>query len=48
MEIGQAIDYVVEYNELHKIGKSDKGKGKEKEEPIRRQATQADWDAFWG
>lgn len=48
LELGQAVDYVIEYNEINtpddKPGKTKKSK----EEPIKRKATQADWDAFWG
>lgn len=46
MELGQVVDYVFEYNDLHKIG-TEKDKPK-KEPPKKRKATQADWDAFWG
>lgn len=45
MELGQAIDYVIEYNELHKLNTGQKTKD---ERPAVRKATQADWDAFWG
>lgn len=43
MELGQVIDFIIEYNEVHEVG--DK---KEKKKPTRRKATQADWDAFLG
>ena len=46
MEIGQVVDYVFEYNELH--GYDEGPETKEKEKPNIRKATQADWDAFWG
>lgn len=51
MEIGQIIDYVEEYNRMHRLNKRDgsgKNKKKEKEPDTRREATQADWDAFLG
>lgn len=41
MEIGQVVDYCIEYNEFEKI--NDK---KESAKPTVRQATQADWDAL--
>ena len=47
MEIGQVIDYVYEYNDLHDF-KEKPAKGKEKPAPTKRKATQADWDNFWG
>ena len=46
LELGQAVDYVIEYNDLHKL--SGKEADPKREEPSVRQATQADWDAFWG
>lgn len=52
MEIGQIIDYVEEYNRMHKLNErsgSGKNKNKKEKEPdTRREATQADWDAFLG
>lgn len=49
MELGQVIDYIMEYNEIHDDKKSGGGKNAPaKEEPKRRAATQADIDAFWG
>lgn len=41
MEIGQIVDYCIEFNEAHGIGK-------QKQEDANRAATQADWDLFWG
>ena len=41
MEIGQIVDLVVEWNEMHDTEKKAGGSG-------GREATQADWDAFWG
>lgn len=51
MELGQLVDYVIEYNELHDLGSADPGKTGKAEKntpPKKRKATQADWDAFWG
>lgn len=42
MDIGQIVDYCIEFNQAHEI------KDKAKEKPKRRKATQADWDAFFG
>lgn len=42
MTPGQLVDYVVEWNNIHDT--SDE----ENEEPKKRRATQADWDAFFG
>lgn len=50
MELGQVVDFVLEYNDLHddkSKGRLEKGRPK-KETPTKRKATQADWDAFWG
>ena len=47
MELGQVIDFVYDYNDLHKLG-TGRSKANTKEEPQIRTATQADWDAFWG
>lgn len=51
MEIGQVIDFVEEYNRMHKLNTKSSGKNKnkkEKEPDTVRVATQADWDAFLG
>ena len=42
MELGQILDYFIEYNRVHSI------KDEEEEKPKKRKATQADWDAFLG
>lgn len=42
MDIGQIVDYCIEFNEAHEI-KDEKQKA-----DTRRAATQADWDAFFG
>lgn len=50
IELGQAVDYVIEYNDLHEshgAGKTKNGSDAPGRPQIRR-ATQADWDAFWG
>ena len=50
MELGQLVDYTIEYNNMHEIKEgpsSDYGRP-QIEEPKRRKATQADIDAFWG
>ena len=50
IELGQAVDYVIEYNDLHDpcdAGPS-RGGSDAPERPQVRKATQADWDAFWG
>lgn len=39
MEIGQLVDYCIEYNEANEP---------DKPKDTIRDATQADWDAFWG
>ena len=47
MELGQLVDYVVEWNNIHEEeGEAGSGSGKEKVN--KRKATQADWDAFLG
>lgn len=43
MTLGEIVDYIVEYNETHKIDTNGTGG----DEPARN-ATQADWDAFFG
>lgn len=50
MELGQVVDFVMEYNDLHDPKSTERqGKGAPKKEaPTKRKATQADWDAFWG
>ena len=41
MEIGQIVDFCIEYNKMN-------GAEEEKPKPKKRKATQADWDAFFG
>ena len=41
MEIGQIVDFVLEWNDIHDPEKAGQSAG-------GRDATQADWDAFWG
>ena len=47
LELGQVVDYVIEYNDLHNHS-SGTGSKTKTERPTVRKATQADWDAFWG
>lgn len=42
MEVGQVVDYVIEWNRVHETDEE-----KEKKKPKVRKATQADWDAFF-
>lgn len=44
MEVGQIVDFCVEWN---KANQSDVQETKETK-PKKRKATQADWDAFFG
>lgn len=46
MDIGQIVDYIIEYNEAHGIDADENDKATSK--PTRRKATQADWDSFFG
>lgn len=46
MEIGQLVDFVIEYNRVHGIGEGEADPGKERS--ITRKATAADWDNMWG
>lgn len=43
MEVGQVVDYVIEWNRVHDQGDDEK----EKKKPKVRKATQADWNAFF-
>ena len=45
MEIGHVVDFIYEYNRIHGEGEEDAEKDNK---PKRRDATQADIDAFWG
>ena len=45
MELSQLVDYIIEWNNVHS---EEVGDEKEKPKDTRRQATQADWDAFFG
>lgn len=47
MELGQLVDYVVEWNNVHSEEIDDGTKHKKKKTKTR-EATQADWDAFFG
>lgn len=44
MELGQILDYFIEYNRIHSIKEEEE----EEKKPKKRKATQADWDAFLG
>lgn len=47
MEIGEFVDFCIEWNEWNMP--DDKGeKNKKEETPVKRKATQADWDALFG
>lgn len=41
MEVGQLVDYCIEYNRQEEASTSEDG-------PKKRKATQSDWDAFYG
>ena len=43
MTLGQIVDYVLDWNDMHDEEKAEK---KEKKRQTR-EATQTDWDAFW-
>lgn len=45
MQLGQVVDFVIEYNERHE--KAER-MAREEERATRRKATQADIDAFFG
>lgn len=47
MELGAVVDYIAEWNEIHKAELAPSGSGGSQEEE-RRWATQADWDALLG
>ena len=44
MEVGQVVDYVIQWNIVHDTNDDEKEK---KNKPKIRKATQADWDAFF-
>lgn len=46
MEVGQIVDYVIEYNRIHDPEHKDSPAGKQPD--TVRKATQADWDALLG
>ena len=50
MELGQLVDYCIEWNNIHEEqeeGDSSPG-NKKSEQGTKRKATQADWDALFG
>jgi len=51
MTIGQLVDFCIEWNEINNPTeeKDEKGKARKDKNGKRvRNATQTDWDAFWG
>lgn len=48
MEIGQIVDYVIEWNNVHSEETGGEGKQEKKKDVHVRDATKADWDAFFG
>jgi hypothetical protein len=46
LDIGQLVDYCIEYNEAHGLKEGSEKNIETK--PKRRAATQADWNAFYG
>ena len=49
MEIGQIVDYCIEWNRINEDDETDpKKKKKSKARKRVRKAKQADWDAFLG
>lgn len=46
MELGQIVDYCIEYNKANE--KEYKDAKLQESKPKARKATQADWDAFFG
>lgn len=47
MEIGQLVDYVIDYNRIHGYDESEAGPGGNERVTVR-EATAADWDNLWG
>lgn len=43
MTVGQVVDFVIAYNDRNKVEKKD-----EKKKTVKRRASQADIDAFFG
>lgn len=46
MEIGQLVDYVIDYNRIHGYDELEVEPGRKK--ATAREATAADWDNMWG
>lgn len=44
MQLGEVVDYCIEWYKMHEPPETGAGKKK----PKKRKATQADWDAFLG
>ncbi|MBQ8933930.1 MAG: hypothetical protein IJ061_06570 [Lachnospiraceae bacterium] len=47
MELGQLVDFCIEYNRVHGYD-TDPQTGEKKEKVTVRKATQADMDTMWG
>ena len=49
MTLGQFVDFCIEWNELQGFTDEERPNGiTQDDKPKIREATQADWDAFWG
>lgn len=49
MELGQIVDYCIEWNKIHEEQEEgDSSSGNKAEQGTKRKATQADWDALFG
>lgn len=48
MELGQLVDYCIEWNNIHEEQEESESGNKKSEQGTKRKATQADWDALFG
>lgn len=48
MEIGQVVDYCLEWNKIHEPDDESGSGNKKQTKPKKRKATQSDWDALMG
>ena len=48
MELGQIVDYCIEWNKIHEEQENNSSDNEQAEQETRRKATQADWDALFG
>ena len=49
MELGQIVDYCIEWNKIHEEQEEgDSSTSNKAEQGTKRKATQADWDALFG